>query len=108
MLGRMWRPRMRRSLAPSARAASTYSFSRAASTCARTRRAYPTHPPSDSANTRLKIPGPRKATKAIAIRIPGNDKNVRRRLGIDIFESEDMFILVNFLGRNLATNYFAK
>jgi hypothetical protein len=74
IFGRMCRVKMRKSEAPSARAASTNSFSLTASTCARTRRAYPTHPPIESASTRFRIPGPRKATKAIASRMPGKSE----------------------------------
>src|ERR1017187_319108 len=75
MLGRMWRHSMRRSDAASARAASTNSRSFTAITCARTSRAYPTQPEMESARMRLKIPGPRNATNAMASRIPGRSRN---------------------------------
>src|SRR5262252_579520 len=38
----------------------------------------------------------------------GNDQHVRRRLGMDVFKGQDMFILMNFLGWNLAANDAAK
>lgn len=34
----------------------------------------------------------------------GNDENVRGRLRVDVFEGENVVVLVNFLGRNLAAN----
>ena len=82
ILGRMWREKMRKSDAPSARAASTNSRSLTASTCARTSRAYPTHPPIESARIRLIMPGPRNATKAIASRMPGKSEERVHHEGI--------------------------
>src|SRR5215469_11563583 len=38
----------------------------------------------------------------------GNNQHVRRRLGMDVFEGQDMFILMNFVGWNLAANDAAK
>ncbi len=37
-----------------------------------------------------------------------NDEDMRRRFGINVFKSVDLLVLVNFLGRNLAGNDFAK
>src|SRR5262249_22092742 len=75
MLGRMWRVTIRQSLAPRARAASTNSFSLAASICARTSRAYPTQPPRQRARVRLEIPSPKKCTKADRQKDAGKRKN---------------------------------
>ena len=38
----------------------------------------------------------------------GNDENVRGRLRFDVFEGEDVFILVNFVGRDLAADHAAE
>ena len=64
------------SFAPRARAASTYSRSRTAITCARTSRAYPAYPQLARARTRLVNPGPKKAANAIAKRMFGSARNV--------------------------------
>jgi len=37
-----------------------------------------------------------------------NDKDVRRGLRFDVFEGEDMFVLVNFLGRDFAADHAAE
>jgi hypothetical protein len=37
-----------------------------------------------------------------------NDKHMRRRLGLDVFKGEDVFILINFFRWNLAANDAAK
>ncbi len=71
-VGSTCRTTIRAERAPSARAACTYSSSRARSTCPRTRRAYPTHPITHSARMTFVRPGPRTATSAIASRMPGN------------------------------------
>lgn len=34
----------------------------------------------------------------------GNDENVRGRLRVDVFKGENVVVLVNFLGRNLAAD----
>jgi hypothetical protein len=40
--------------------------------------------------------------------LSGDDQHMRRRLRIDVLKSKDMLILVNFLGRNLATENAAE
>ena len=38
----------------------------------------------------------------------GNDENVRGGLRFDVFEGEDVFVLVNFLGRDFAADHAAE
>jgi hypothetical protein len=38
----------------------------------------------------------------------GNDKDVRGRLGFDVFEGEDVFVLVNFLSWDFAADHAAE
>ena len=70
-VGSTCRVSVRHVLAPSARAATTYSNSRARSTCPRTSRAYPTQPITVSARTTLPRLGPSTATSAMASSKPG-------------------------------------
>jgi hypothetical protein len=38
----------------------------------------------------------------------GNDKDVRRGLRFDVFEGEDMFVLVNFFSEDFAADHAAE
>ena len=73
VLGSTWRMRIRTEPMPIARAASMKSFSRRASTSARTTRAYRSQPVKPSTRMTVIRLGPSAATKARASRIWGKD-----------------------------------